>query len=99
MAAYSDESDRAAALLIASFLESGLSDGLKRSLVEDDSVTRLFQAYGPLATLSGKIDIAFAVGLLTTEIKADLHLIRKIRNHFAHHPDLTDFTEAPVRDW
>ena len=42
--------------------------------------------YGPLGTLSVKIDLAFSLGLLAPNIWKDLHTLRDIRNAFAH-PD------------
>lgn len=45
---------------------------------------RLFEGNGPLATLSAKIDLARLLGLVTETIRSDLHIIRDIRNEFAH---------------
>jgi hypothetical protein len=38
-----------------------------------------------LATLSAKIDLARLLGLISETIRSDLHIIREIRNEFAHH--------------
>jgi len=43
-----------------------------------DSVT------GPLANFSSKIDMAFRLGLISGKFTRDLHIVRKIRNYFAH---------------
>jgi hypothetical protein len=32
-------------------------------------------------------------------MRADLDVIRKIRNHFAHHPEHSTFDTPPVGDW
>lgn len=96
---YKDESDRAAALLAASFLEHIFAEKLRSFFAKDKSVEALFECHGPLGSLSAKIDIAFALGLLTHDMKSDLTLIRKVRNHFAHHPQHTSFADSPVRDF
>ena len=97
--AYAKESDRAAAVLIASFLEDVMAGKLRAILVDDKKVAKLFDGYGPLATFAGKIDMAFALGLLTPGMETDLNLIRKVRNHFAHSPRVTDFGDARVKSW
>lgn len=92
------ESDRAAAVLAGSFLDSYLSKCLQFYLVDDPSVRDLFHGFGPLATFSARIGLAFAVGLLTDGMRSDLKYIKDVRNHFAHHPDETSFDVSPVRD-
>jgi hypothetical protein len=93
------ESDRAAAILGASFLESAMRERFTDFLVDDPASTKLFEPYQPLSSFSALIDVSFCLGLLTRDMKADLNLIRKIRNHFAHHPEHFTFDMAPVSDW
>lgn len=93
------ESDRAAAILGASFLESAMRERLADFLVDDPASPKLFEQYQPLSSFSALIDVAFCLGLLTQEMKADLNMIRKIRNHFAHHPEHSTFDMPPVNDW
>ena len=47
----------------------------------------LFKGYGPLATFSSKIDIAYALDLITDQDRTVLVAIKKIRNAFAHSDD------------
>jgi hypothetical protein len=94
-----EESDRAAALLAASFLESEMTRRLKDFLVDDESTAKLFETYRPISTFSALVDVCFAVGLMTRTMRSDLSLVRKARNHFAHHPKHLTFTDAPVSDW
>jgi hypothetical protein len=54
--------------------------------------------YGPPAGFSARVDVAFAMGHLPKRIHRELHLIREIRNHFAHHPDLADVSTQKVKD-
>lgn len=95
---YHGESDRAAAVLASSFMDKCLEDCLKAFLVDDPSVEDLFTGYGPLSSFSAKIGMAFALGLINQDMKADLNYIRKVRNHFAHHPAETSFDVSPVRE-
>lgn len=94
-----EESDRSAAILTASFIDDLLSEMLQAFLIEDKEVKNLFKGYSPLSSFSARIDVAYALGLITAEMKADLNVIRKIRNHFAHHWDNTGFEIAPVSDF
>jgi DNA-binding MltR family transcriptional regulator len=102
------QSDRGTALVATSYLDERLREALRAALsdaieeAKDGSDTveaRLFDGTGPFATLSGKINVAFALGFLGTVALRDLHLIRKIRNHFAHSADPGRFDMPPVSDW
>lgn len=53
----------------------------------------------PLGTFSAKIDGAQQLGLISRYFARDLHLVRKIRNEFAHHPLELTFEVSPIRDW
>lgn len=97
--AYQKESDRSAAILASSFLEEVLGETIRSFLVEDKSVDDLFKGYSPLSTLSSKIDFAYALGLITKEMKQDLDIVRKIRNHFAHNWKDASFNTSPVSDF
>jgi DNA-binding MltR family transcriptional regulator len=96
---YRNESDRGAAILAASFLDNEITKRLKGFLVEHRDMKDLFKGYGPLNSFSAKIDISFAFGLLTLEMKSDLNLIRKVRNHFAHYPADTIFNASPIKEY
>lgn len=92
------ETDRAAALLGAAYLDKYLAD-MFRVRLHEDAPNRLFQAHGPLGEFAGKIDLAYSLGWLSADIWADLHTIRKIRNDFAHDPNhLLSFAAESNRD-
>jgi DNA-binding MltR family transcriptional regulator len=56
------------------------------------SIKILFDSsQGPMATTWAKIEMANALGLLTTEVYNDLHTIRRIRNQCAHKIATIDF--------
>ena len=80
------ESDRAVAIVGAAWVEEALSDAITSFLhSHQKSQDRLFGSNGPLSTLSAKIDLARMLGIVTDSIRSDLHVIRDIRNEFAHH--------------
>jgi len=55
---------------------------------------------GPLGTFSAKVDVAFALGLLSEKSRRDLHNLRKVGNEFAHNPDDIDFDiPTPLLDY
>jgi len=95
---YQNETDRAAAILASSYLESYLGECIKSFLVDHKSIEKIFEGYSALATFSARTDMAFALGLITEELKHNLYYIRKIRNHFAHHPKVTSFADSHVRN-
>lgn len=96
---YRGETDRAAGTLGASFMDNCLEDLLLTFLVDDPKIREMFDGDRPLATFSARISLAFALGLLPPNVVADLTLIRKIRNHFAHSAVAVAFSEPPVSDW
>jgi hypothetical protein len=51
---------------------------------------------GPLGTFSARIEVAFLCGFIGERAKRDLHLIRKIRNEFAHVPEPLDFSTEQI---
>lgn len=52
---------------------------------------KLFQDRGPLSDFAARIDVAYALDLITADERDDLHHIREIRNTFAHAPRSIDF--------
>jgi DNA-binding MltR family transcriptional regulator len=95
---FHNESDRAAAVLAGSFIESYLAKYLKLFMIEDES-DKLFDSDGPLATFNQRVRIAYAFKLINKQTSSDLRFIGKIRNHFAHHPLHASFDSAPVSDF
>jgi mannitol operon repressor len=82
---FEKESDRSCALLGAAFLDEQIRGLLEAFFVDDPKrVGELFEGSGPVATLSSRIEVAYALGFITPTELRDLGLIRKIRNQFAH---------------
>jgi DNA-binding MltR family transcriptional regulator len=93
------ESDRAAAIMGASFLDAMLADFLQEYLIHDGRVAELFRGDRPLATFSARISLLFALGFLPPDLYEEFTRVRRIRNHFAHHPLSATFDDQPIRDW
>lgn len=61
-------------------------------------VDELFNGPGkPLSTFSGKINLSLALGIITSDLSANLHKIRKVRNLFAHSDVPLQFDADPVK--
>lgn len=58
----------------------------------------LFGGTGPLAVFASKIRIAYGFGLLTKEGHADAHLVRQIRNKFAHAEERISFESDEIKE-
>jgi hypothetical protein len=79
-----------------------LEDALKRRLIlTSDLKDRLFsyEKNGPLANFSAKINLGYAVGILTSDMRRDLDNIRHIRNRFAHTPQPLKFRDTKIKNW
>ncbi|MEI9804344.1 MAG: DUF4145 domain-containing protein [Pseudolabrys sp.] len=77
------QTDRGAAIIAAAILD----DALKSRLILTSNLSDRIFSYeknGPLAQFSSKIDMTAATGLLPKETCDSMHLIRRIRNKFAH---------------
>lgn len=82
---FKNESDRAAVILGASKLDQLLGMLLERHLLPcPSSNDQLFTNNGPLGTFSSKIDLSFRLGIIDAEMCSCIHMIRRIRNSFAH---------------
>ncbi|WP_160071874.1 DUF4145 domain-containing protein [Pseudoclavibacter sp. 8L] len=78
--------DRELALVAGALLDTSLETALRLHFVQVSSRVhdRLWESPGVLADLGAKIDIARASGLIGQAAHARMHLIRKVRNEFAH---------------
>src|SRR5438046_1761220 len=93
----SNETDRGAALVCAAFLEEDLKALLERYFIDVPKVvSRLLDQSGPLATFSAKIDLSFVSGLISEEMYRALHLLRRIRNSFAHYHKPRSFNDEDI---
>jgi len=98
---FQGESDRACAVLLASYIDdllqrlfmSKFTIEMSKSLQE-----QIFGQAGPLSTLSAKITMAHVLGYIGPDAHHDLTLIRKIRNEFAHKRGIS-FATDPIAGW
>jgi len=99
VARFHEETDRAAAVLAGGYLDAFMEAALRSVLVAGARLDGLFEAQGPLRSFGSKIAFAAALGLVTDALARDMDLIRKVRNHFAHHIWDASFDSAPVSNW
>lgn len=93
------ESDRASVILAAALLDSALEILLKARLVPSATANDSLMdgAYAPVSNYSARIDLAYRMGLISAKFARDLHLVRKIRNNFAHNISGASFEDSGVR--
>ena len=85
MKSASGESDRGLVITAAAHAEIYLERILRAFLIDDSGVDELFEGpFAPFGSLSGKIKVAYFLGLLTREERSQLDATRKVRNVFAH---------------
>ena len=92
------ESDRGCALFAIAYLGKALSDLLYVSVVfEPKKVEKdLFDFNSPLGSFSSRIKMAYYLGKISKSMRRNLDLLRKIRNKFAHHPNVVSFDDKSV---
>lgn len=91
------ETDRAAAVLAAAFVDEFLLRYLKTRLQVPD-FDSLYGSNGAVGSFSRRIAIAQALGWLHEDTAHDLNVLRKIRNKFAHEFDHTlSFATQSIR--
>ena len=74
------------ALTVGARLDAALERALlaKMRKLSEAQRTTLFDGYGPLSSFAAKIDVGYALNIFDDALYADLTVIRKIRNVFAH---------------
>lgn len=79
-------SDRAVAILITIQVEDALRRALVRWLrsLTRDEYDNLFGIMQPLSSFSAKIRLCYAMGIIGSQTRDELDLMRTIRNAFAH---------------
>lgn len=98
LTASNKETERGRALVSASLIEEMLEEVLRRFLLANSAASKLFdEPNAPLSTLSAKAAASRALGLITAEEFADIELVRKIRNDFAHNV-MCSFDDEKIRN-
>jgi hypothetical protein len=77
---------RAAATVAASIVHNAISWALRMRCWEEPpfKFDELLDPPGPLSSFYSCIDMAFALGVFGPVFRGDLHVVRRIRNGFAH---------------
>jgi len=81
-----ESSDRNTCVILTAMLETDIFHTLFYLLDVSDSDLQesLLDRDGALSSLYGNINLLYAMGLITKEECETLHIIRRVRNHFAH---------------
>jgi hypothetical protein len=81
-----DKDDLHVAIIAVSIVEATLEHLIVTRLprTNKEFLSRLFQRMGPLSDFNSKILIAEAFGMLTGPLANELHVMRNVRNAFAH---------------
>lgn len=95
---FESESDRASVILASAMLDNALATVLKARLTPcSTSEDPLFHgANAPLSSFSSRIEMAYRLSLVDANFARSLHLVRKIRNDFAHNVTGCNFADASV---
>jgi hypothetical protein len=94
----SESSDRSTAILLAAFVERMLELNITLRYPRRDQPTlnRLTDRDGPLSSFYSKTQLAYAMGIISSEIRDEIDCIRRIRNVFAHSAMRIDFTTTAI---
>ncbi len=92
------ESDRGAAIVGSAVLDHLLGELIARHLLDDKRAADelLTSPLSPLGTFYARILAAYCLGLVTSDERADLTIIRKMRNEFAHGPPGLTFADVSI---
>ncbi len=86
-------------LLTATSIEQVLRDLLISKMRKDLSNnirSSLFDGYGPLGSFSARIDLAFALDIITDNERSNCRVIKDIRNDFAHSTEMKPLNDPGV---
>ena len=88
---------RASVITAAALLDTMLEKVISAFLIPEADRAKIFDYSGCMGTFSAKIEMAYALGLISKELRDDLNLYRKIRNDCAHTVIMDEKTEADIK--
>lgn len=91
-------SDRAVAIQGAALVDSQLRAALLQKFDNRDYVGQALSGREFLSSFSARITAARMLGLFSDRLAADLQIIRKVRNDFAHDPVAMSFATPSILD-
>lgn len=84
--------DRGAAIIATAILEEHLLEAIESRIERHDHTeNKMFKNDGALSSFSARIDFGLLLGLYQEAIQRRMHLVRKMRNRFAHNMEPTSF--------
>jgi mannitol operon repressor len=92
---FNNESDRGAVLSSTAYIDTLLAATLRAFLVENASADSLLKR--ALRSFAPRIDACHAMGILSDDELHDCHVLRDVRNKFAHHPKMS-FADVKVAE-
>lgn len=94
------ENDRAAVIVGAAYLDDLLRRLLQASLLPafDKKRDELLDSDSALQGFSSKINLSYRLALIDRDLRSKLHVIRGIRNDFAHKMKGCDLSSTPHSD-
>ena len=93
---FQGESDRAATVLGAAYLDAHLRQLITAFLVDDSTKVHSLLK-GTLASFRNRIGASYCMGLISQDEHDDLHTIREIRNKFAHRLHGLSFSDDRIQ--
>lgn len=92
------ETDRGLPLVGAALIDDRLEETLRSFFCEGRTSSKLLEeANAPLGTFSSRAQTCYALGLIDDDEYAEIELIRKVRNEFAHAKHGTSFQTERVK--
>ena len=99
MASFVGEPDHVAVIVATSKLDELLGFAIRKRLLPcPDKKDDLLDSERGLGTFSNRISLAYRLGLISADLARALHLVRRIRNDFAHAYDGQSLDVSPHRD-
>ncbi|MDB5316103.1 MAG: putative mannitol operon repressor [Rhodospirillales bacterium] len=94
---FQGETDRGAALVGAAVIDERLGETLRAFMVSDKAASPLLDGgSAPLGNFSARIEATFALGLISEHEHRECHLIRRVRNEFAHRTHGVTFSDKKI---
>lgn len=91
---FQQESDRGAMLIGVTFLDQQLKKVLEAYCIPGSTVTK-----HPLRDFAARIEVVYAVGLISQRDHGELHIMREIRNGCAHQLTHANFEAEEIVKW
>jgi len=96
---FKSETDRAIVVLTAARLDYLLLSILQKRLIPNTSKSdEFFENQGPGSSFSNKIMLSYRMGLIDRDFTRALHLVRSIRNDFAHETSVCSLERGSHKD-